>query len=190
MGDEAEVARAPLEVRRLVADELLVGLGAGGIDHPGGDLLSHLRRTADQLQAWGADDDLVLTGLCHAVYGTDGFPVALLGLDQRPRVRDAVGAAAELAIYRYDACARRTTYSRLGVVPLVLDDRFDGSAIALTDHEAAGFATLTIANELDLVREDAFDTGTVAEIADLFRRLAAYAPEPSRRAVAEIDARG
>ena len=45
MGDEAEGARAPLEVRRLVADELLVGLGAGGIDHPGGDLLSPVSYT-------------------------------------------------------------------------------------------------------------------------------------------------
>jgi hypothetical protein len=188
--DDAMAAVPTSEDRRAAADALLVELGAGGIDHPGGDLLVHLRRTADQLAAWGADDDLVLTGLCHALYGTDGFPVPLLGLDERPRLREVVGAVAELDVYRYDACARRTTYARFGESPLVLDDRFDGSSIVLTDREATGFATLTIANELDLVREDFFDDATVAEIAELFRGLSRYAPEASRAAVAEIEARG
>jgi (p)ppGpp synthase/HD superfamily hydrolase len=32
------------------------------------DLLSHLTGTADVLNSWNADEDLVLAGLFHAVY--------------------------------------------------------------------------------------------------------------------------
>lgn len=55
---------------------LLRKLGAADIAHPGGTLVAHLQRVQRQLAEWGARPALQLAGLCHAFYGTDGFPTA------------------------------------------------------------------------------------------------------------------
>ena len=38
-----------------------------------GDFFSHLRYTADLLIKWGNTEYVCLAGLCHAVYGIQGF---------------------------------------------------------------------------------------------------------------------
>ncbi|WP_446211850.1 DUF6817 domain-containing protein [Micromonospora sp. IBSANI012] len=52
--------------------------GAEAIDHPGGTLYGHLCRVQERLAALGSDVATQLAGLTHAVYGTDGFDLALL----------------------------------------------------------------------------------------------------------------
>lgn len=47
---------------------------AGEIAHLNGPLLEHLERTELLLSPWGCSETASLAGLCHAVYGTDGFP--------------------------------------------------------------------------------------------------------------------
>jgi hypothetical protein len=69
----------------------LTARGADGVEHPGGTLLAHLIRTAERLQAWGSSEELVLAGLSHAAYGTDGVDVALFGLHERSVVASLVG---------------------------------------------------------------------------------------------------
>jgi hypothetical protein len=64
----------PLASRVEAAQKLLRARGAGGLPHPGGTLLEHLSRVRAQLAAWGAAPAVQLAGLCHAAYGTDGFP--------------------------------------------------------------------------------------------------------------------
>ena len=64
--------------------EFLLDHGAGQLPHPGGTLYEHLVRVAALLAEWGAGEDLQVAGLCHAGYGTDGYPHPLLGLDERP----------------------------------------------------------------------------------------------------------
>ncbi|MFD5480639.1 DUF6817 domain-containing protein [Streptomyces hawaiiensis] len=80
---------------------LLRGLGAADIAHPGGTLLTHLTRVQRRLAAWDARPALQLAGLCHAFYGTDGFPDAPLPLDRRGELAAAVGAEAEALVYLY-----------------------------------------------------------------------------------------
>ncbi|RMI30713.1 alpha/beta fold hydrolase [Nocardia stercoris] len=129
---------------------LLRELGAHTVDHPGGNLLDHLRRVHAALGARGARPATCLAGLCHATYGTDGFPHPLLPLTERDRLRAAIGAEAEAIVYRYAACDRAATYAALGTHPLPLTDRFTGGTTVLTDTEFADFALLTIVNELDV----------------------------------------
>jgi hypothetical protein len=64
--------------------ELLRARGAEAIEHPGGTLYAHLERVQDRLAALGASPRVQLAGRVHAVYGTDGFDVSLLTLDERP----------------------------------------------------------------------------------------------------------
>src|SRR5215468_11359912 len=73
--------------------------GAGAIENPGGTLIAHLCRTADLLVSWGASPALTVAGLCHATYGTDGFPTALLPTSRRGDLVAVIGATAEAIVY-------------------------------------------------------------------------------------------
>lgn len=174
-------------VRARVID-MLGSCGAASITHPGGDLLTHLIRTEGILRAWDADDDVCRAGLAHAFYGTAGFPVSLGPLSARPVVRSVLGDRAEAIVYRYCSCHRGLTYATLSAPPVVFTDRFEGGACAVDDDAMHAFAIVTIANELDLVREAAFDTPTVLTIDALFSGLDRYAPEAAAMARAEIRA--
>jgi catechol 2,3-dioxygenase-like lactoylglutathione lyase family enzyme len=138
---------------RAHAEHFLVSLGAEGIAHPGGTLLAHLRRVADQLADWGATDDVVLAGLCHATYGTDGFATALLPLRRRAELVNVIGAAAEGLVYDYAGCDRDATYPGLGgTAPAHVRDRFTGQ---WHDIDPSDFLVLTAANELDVAAHNA-----------------------------------
>lgn len=133
------------------ADRFLLEHGAAGIEHPGGTLLTHLRRVADRLTAWGAADEVVLAGLCHAAYGTDGFATALLPLSNRGELVEVIGAAAEELVYLYGSCDREASYPRLrGAGPVAFRDRFTGEVREVDVAGVRAFLEITAANELDV----------------------------------------
>ncbi|MFG2718921.1 DUF6817 domain-containing protein [Streptomyces sp. NPDC048416] len=129
---------------------MLETAGAAGIEHPGGTLLAHLLRTSELLAAWGARPALVSAGLCHAFYGTDGFPVALMDLDRRTELAAAIGTEAEHIVYVYASCDRTASYRQLAEDKGVFMDRFTGESTCPAAQERQDFAELTAANELDL----------------------------------------
>ena len=132
-------------------DTFLIEQGAADVPHPGGTLLTHLRRTSERLRSWGASAELQAGGLAHAAYGTDGFGAGLLDVADRHRLRAIVGDRVEAEVYRYGSCGRRATYRRLGDRPTVLfTDRFTGDQTLLDAGELRPFAELTAANELDV----------------------------------------
>ncbi len=136
------------------AVDLLRGLGAEGMAHPGGTLLAHLDRVHDRLRGWGARPELCLAGLCHAAYGTDGFAQALLPLERRGELAAVVGAEAERLVYQYASCDRDATYPVLADEGSSVRDRFTGGTYVPTGQDRADFAELTAANELDLADHD------------------------------------
>ncbi len=152
------------------AVDLLVSLGAPGVDHMGSDLLTHLEGTEAILRSWSASEPVALAGLCHAAYGTAGFPLSLLPLTERERLATVIGAEAEAAVYLYCSC-RRDGW------PEVFEDRFTGERRDLTTAQRRAMALLTAANELDLTRRGVFDDATRTAIADLVDALAPDAPE-------------
>lgn len=161
------------------ARALLRELGAGTLPHPGGTLLAHLDRVRTRLAVWKARPALQLAGLCHAFYGTDGFPSALLPLDLRPRLQDVIGAEAEAIVYLYASCDRKATY------PSLTDPDPDGSPFhdrftsrphprtpGLRLRLRRDFAELTAANELDLAHHDpAFRATHGPDLLALFTRF-------------------
>ncbi|WP_410594265.1 alpha/beta fold hydrolase [Amycolatopsis sp. lyj-23] len=164
---------------------LLRALGADQLGHPGGNLLAHSRRVCELVTAWGGSRRARLAALCHAVYGTDGFPRRLLAPEQRTRLRAAIGDEAEALVYRYGACDRRTTYPRLGAVPLPLTDRFTGEVVAVAGEELADFALLTIANELDVARTARPSRELRDGLRALITAMAGHAPGAAARALAD-----
>lgn len=145
-----------MNVDRAPAESFLLEHGAEDIDHPGGTLYAHLRRVADQLAAWDAADDVVLAGLCHATYGTDGFGTALLPVQRRGELADVIGRDAEAIVYLYASCDRTATYPQLGGTgPVELKDRFTGQVRSVDPVPLRAFMEITVANELDVLAHNA-----------------------------------
>ncbi|MEV7028405.1 DUF6817 domain-containing protein, partial [Kitasatospora sp. NPDC093558] len=154
------------------AVSLLRELGAAELPHPGGTLLAHLERVRRQLADWCARPELQLAGLCHAAYGTDGFPAALLPLDRRADLAAVIGPEAERIVHRYASCDRRATYPGLSGPDAAFHDRFTGSVFTPDRSALRDFAELTAANELDIARIDpAFRDRSGADLLALFTRL-------------------
>jgi hypothetical protein len=162
-------------------EEFLIARGAAELNHPGGTLLAHLRRTHDTLAGWGARPAMRLAGLAHAAYGTDGFPHGLAELAERPAVASLIGEEAEEIVYRYGSCDRGFSYPRLvGSGPPRLRDRFTGKESEPRVQHIRDLVELTFANELDVMThsEELRD-----EHGDGLRRLCIawrpYASEPA-----------
>ena len=170
---------------RAPAQRFLLDHGADTIDHPGGTLLAHLVRVADQLAAWNAADDVVLAGLCHATYGTAGFATALLPVDRRAELVDVIGPAAEAMVYLYAGCDRAATYPLLGGTgPVDMLDRFTGLARSVEPVELRAFMEITVANELDVIGQNADYAGRHgAPLLDLFTRARDRMSQPAWAAV-------
>ena len=146
-------ARSALDDRlgiEYTAAEALASRGAAGIAHPGGTLLAHLERVHALLTEWGARPALRLAGLCHAWYGTDGFPAALGDPRGRAELAAITGAEAERLVYFYASCDRRFSYPRLAKREGPFKDRFTGSVLRPPLRLRRDFAELTAANELDI----------------------------------------
>ncbi len=138
---------------------------------------------------WGGDRRVRLAALCHAAYGTDVLPHPLLPLDQRARLRTAIGEEAEALVHLYGACDRSSTYPRLGATPLPLTDRFTGDVVALAAADLTDFALLTIADELDVARTAPLTPTARRGIRALFTALAAYVPDVAAQALADSSLR-
>ncbi|MGC9541640.1 DUF6817 domain-containing protein [Streptomyces sp. UG1] len=155
-----------------VAESLLADLGAGTVPHPGGTLLAHLRRVRTRLARWSARPALQLAGLCHAFYGTDGFPTALLPLDRRGELAGIIGAEAESIVYLYASCDRAASCPTLADEGSPFRDRFTGHLHAPDTGLRRDFAEVTAANELDLADHDpAFRDHYGADLIALFTRF-------------------
>jgi hypothetical protein len=154
------------------ATALLRDLGADRQPHPGGTLLAHLDRVRERLAGWGARPALQLAGLCHAAYGTDGFPAALLSLDRRGELALVIGPEAEEIVHLYASCDRRATYPGLATPGGLFHDRFTGRTHDPAAHLRRDFAELTAANELDLAhRNRDFRAQWGPQLLALFSRL-------------------
>lgn len=130
---------------------LLLVRGADELEHAGGSLYVHLHRVAKRLTTLGASDTVVLAGLAHAAYGTDGFPTHLFDWQQeRPVLEAVIGPEAELLVYRYGSCERETTWRDLAEHHTVTD-RFTGTSEELSVADLRDFIDLTIVNELDVL---------------------------------------
>lgn len=152
--------------------DFLLDRGAGELAHPGGTLYEHLARVAELLAAWGADEDLQAAGLCHACYGTDGYPQPLLAPSERLVLADLIGIRAESLVYLYGSCDRDLVYPALGGAgPVSFRDRFTGQMHTPREADVRSFTELTAANELDIIRHNpatAAQHGTV--LRELFTR--------------------
>ncbi|HEY7482925.1 MAG TPA: hypothetical protein VH912_00560 [Streptosporangiaceae bacterium] len=166
------------------AHQLLIACGARDIAHPGGTLLAHLERVHLLVSQWGARDAVRLAGLCHAFYGTDGFPTALGDVARRSDLERVIGTEAEELVYVYAACDRGFTYPRLTAEPAAIKDRFTGAVLRPSPGLRRDFAEITAANELDIVTVNAdLRARYGAELHELFTSWRGLLSDHAQRAV-------
>jgi hypothetical protein len=127
--------------------------GAEQIAHPGGNLYAHLCRVSERLAVLGCGGEVQAAGLTHAVYGTDGFDLALLDRADRAVLRDLVGADAEELVYLYGACDRRRSWRELAETGQVFD-RFVREVRTPNAARLRSLIDLSIVNELDVIEHD------------------------------------
>ena len=159
--------------------------------HPGGTLLEHLQRVRRRLAEWDAAPEVQMAGLCHATYGTDGFPKGQLRHDEREVLKALIGEPAEAIVFLYAGCERRATYPRFGRdEPISVRDRFTAAEHVPESARLRAFAEITAANELDIVAhnpEAAKKYG--AGLARLLDRMSPLlSPEAVRAYTAELAA--
>ncbi|MFE6287916.1 DUF6817 domain-containing protein [Streptomyces sp. NPDC057877] len=159
---------------------LLRQLGAEAVAHRGGTLLAHLDRVRRRLADWSARPALQLAGLCHACYGTDGFPATLLPLDRRADLASVIGAEAEAIVYAYASCDRDASYPAFHEPASALHDRFTGGTLVPGLRLRRDLAELTAANELDLAHHDpVFRERWGPDLLTLFTRFRPLLSEPA-----------
>jgi hypothetical protein len=146
--------------RREQVAQFLNAHGANEIVHLNGSLFHHLERTELLLRRWGCSEAVAIAGLCHAAYGTDGFPTALVTLEDRDVLYGVAGPDVEGLVYLYASCDRAFVYPKLRDNGRVeFRDRFTGRIFKPAENELQGFVDLTLANE--------FDVGLVGPNADV-----------------------
>jgi len=144
---------------------------ANSTDHSGGDLLSHLRATADLLRRWGNTDDVCLAGLCHAVYGTEGFPRSMLDISERHILKQIIGPAAESLVYFYASAERNSFCPSVNMGPVSFRDRFTESVFEPDEAMVRICLELMLANDVEISRrEDSFLRYTQPYNSELFTR--------------------
>jgi uncharacterized protein (TIGR00369 family) len=165
-------------------DAFLAARGADELPHPGGTLLAHLRRVHALLCEWQARPSVRLAGLCHAFYGTDGFPSALGDVTDRKELAAVIGEDAERIVYFYAGCDRAFSYPRLAEEGAPYRDRFTGAESDLPPRIRRDLAEITAANELDLARvNDDFRAAHGRALLDLFTSWRTLLSEPAWQCV-------
>ena len=118
------------------------------------DLLDHLKGTYNVLRQWQASDDLAFAGLFHAIYLTDFFKCNDPTPGNRERVRQVVGANAELIAYRYCVMNRREFIERKPSATCEFEDTFTSVSAKLTKDEDRDVAELIWANAIEQLEKD------------------------------------
>ncbi|MEJ8632556.1 2OG-Fe(II) oxygenase [Streptomyces sp. MS2.AVA.5] len=158
---------------------VLEGLGAHDVPHlrrhaKGPDQGSRLRRLSDHLvgtyrilRDWGCDTDVCAAGLFHGAYGPLGAGTALLSLENRNTLREAIGTRAEELVYLYSALDRSSDRLLPGSV---VGARLLGAEKPL--HVEAGVAATVFLLAWASLREQAPDvTLSPGQVEELLARL-------------------
>ncbi len=127
-------------------------IDCNSISHMDRNLLTHFQGTYKLLKKWGNQESVCLAGLCHALYGTETFPVALVPLEKRQEIATLIGEQAEKLVYYYSIITRKyfTETLRNGD-NLVIKSRLDGQNIPITELEFRQLLEIFLADRLEQI---------------------------------------
>jgi len=156
-------------------------------EHSDGDLLSHLCSTAELLRAWGNSDDVCLAGLCHAVYGTEGFQQSMLDVSQRDTLEDIIGTAAEALVYFYASAERNSFCPAITREKVKFRDRFTGEIFEPEETMLRNCLELMLANDVEISRRwENFQRYTQSYNSELFTRCRNYISDSGYSSLCDV----
>jgi hypothetical protein len=113
--------------------DYLLGLGIDQVPHTEKTYLGHLVNVYRLMEKCGCTDELCRAGMFHSIYGTQQFQGFKLPLEQRPEVRELIGARAEQLAY-LNCAMDRPTFDRAVMrceAPYRFTDRLSGAEVEL-----------------------------------------------------------
>jgi hypothetical protein len=160
---------------------------ADSIEHSDGNLLDHFAGTARLLEEWGNRPDLCLAGLCHAVYGTEGFQQSILEPSERDQLRVIIGEAAEAIVYFYGSAERNSFCPSINRGVVTFRDRFTGEKFEPDANMLRDCLELMLANDVEIAaRMRQFRTYTQPYNTELFTRCRDYVSEAGFESMCEV----
>lgn len=135
--------RALNELARITS-AYLTARGTAHVRHSGRAFSQHLWNTYLLLRQWQLDDTVALAGLCHSVYGTEDFAVALFAPHERALLRAQIGAPAERLVHLF------CTVPHKQILAASHPDQIGAqSTTAITEDEHQALRYLLLANLLE-----------------------------------------
>ncbi len=131
--------------------DLLLDLKTDENPHSGRDLLDHLRGTHDYLLTWGNCQAVCLGGLFHSIYGTQSYKTASASLEDRQRIREAIGERAERLAFLFSVTMRAGFFEALGKESATLWDRIRKEKTPVTQDELCDLIEMEMANYLEFM---------------------------------------
>lgn len=151
---------------------------ADSINHSNGNLLDHFAGTAQLLEEWGNRPEMCLAGLCHAVYGTEGFQQSILEPSERDQLRAIIGEAAEAIVYFYGSAERNFFCPSIDRGTVTFRDRFTGEEFEPDAELLRDCLELMLANDVEIAaRMQQFRAYTQPYNTELFLRCRSYVSE-------------
>ncbi len=130
-------------------ERLLEGLPVRDVEHSGRPLRDHLVGTHDLLKQWGNAQHVCLAGLFHSVYGTKTFLTAMLGPEDRERVRAIIGTHAELLVFIFAMSDRKRLLLENRSAPYHWIDHQTGVRAVIPGSVLNDLVELEVANFLE-----------------------------------------
>ncbi|MGK7878995.1 MAG: DUF6817 domain-containing protein [Crocosphaera sp.] len=126
--------------------------GCHSISHMDRDLLNHFLGTYQLLKKWGNKESVCLAGLCHALYGTETFPVALVPLEKRQEIADLIGEKAEKLAFYYSIITRQHFIENVkNSDNFAIKSRLDEQVIFITELEFRQLLEIFLADRLEQI---------------------------------------
>ncbi len=120
------------------------------VAHARGSLEQHLLGVGAVLERWGQPERVQLAGLLHSAYSTEAYGYQLFGREDRPRVRELVGADAERLVFAFCACKRSALLAAAeaarGTDPVSIAARWSGVTVRLGRRDLAELLVIHAAN--------------------------------------------
>jgi (p)ppGpp synthase/HD superfamily hydrolase len=131
--------------------DFLVSHGTDKVPHSQTPFLAHLIGVYKDLKEWGCDEDLVVAGLFHSIYGTEAFQGFYLPLTERDTIRGLIGEKAERLAY-VNCCLTRDSMDQSAAAGVPqLQNRFTNEPLPITAEEWQDLMTLHLCDRLEQV---------------------------------------
>ena len=137
-------------------EALLLDLNSDQHAHTDGTLIDHLTGTCRLLESWENDPEVCLGGLFHSIYGTQSYRMQAASIDDRSRIRRAIGVRAERMAYLICASRRTQFIDEFGKENASLFDRIHEEHIPVSQEDLRDLIEIEVAYYVEFMTRTSF----------------------------------